>query len=48
MYIPVCFKPEADELLYSWLLRLAQANGFCGYNAEYSFTDYYMIWYKKS
>lgn len=25
MYIPVCFKPEADELLYSWLLRLAQA-----------------------
>lgn len=42
MYIPVCFKPEADELLYSWLLRLAQANGFCGYNAEYSFTDYYM------
>lgn len=26
--IPIVLKPEKDELLYSWLMRLAKANGF--------------------
>lgn len=42
MYLPICYRPEEDELLYRWLLGLAEANGIGGYNAAHAFIDYYM------
>lgn len=41
MILPVCMKPMDDELLYGWLMRLAEANGFKVKNV-YSFVDFYM------
>ena len=42
MILPVCYKPEQDELLYGWLLGLAKANGIDSYNPTYSFINFFM------
>ena len=42
MLLPICFKPEKDELFYGWSIELARANGFDNFNSVYSFLYHFM------